>query len=130
VLSPADALRIKGAGADAVYVSNHGGRQLDSAPSSISMLPAIRAAVGPDYPLVFDGGVRGGEDVVKALASGADFVMAGRPFLYAMGADGARGLASFVASMAGDVGIALAQVGLKRVEDIGPGILAGGARPL
>jgi (S)-mandelate dehydrogenase len=128
VLSPEDAARIKAAGADAVYVSNHGARQLDSAPSSIAMLPAIRAAVGPDYPLLFDGGVRSGEDVVKALASGADFVMAGRPFLYAMAAGGAPGLAAFLSGMAGDVTTALAQVGLRRVADIGPAILAPAAR--
>ena len=87
VLDHDDARRIRDAGADAVYVSNHGGRQLDSAPAAIQVLPAIRAAVGPDYPLLFDSGVRNGESVIKALALGADFVFIGRPFLYAMGAD-------------------------------------------
>lgn len=82
VLSPTDALRIKAAGADAIYVSNHGGRQLDSAPAAIDALGPIRAAVGRDYPLLFDSGLRSGEDIVKALALGADFVMLGRPFLY------------------------------------------------
>jgi L-lactate dehydrogenase (cytochrome) len=124
VLSPDDARRIKAAGADAVYVSNHGGRQLDSAPSSIGALPAIRAAVGPGYPLLFDGGVRSGEDVVKVLAAGADFVMLGRPFLYAMAADGPRGLARVVDSIAADIAIALAQVGLRRIEDVSAAILA------
>jgi L-lactate dehydrogenase (cytochrome) len=123
VLSPADAVRIRDAGADAVYVSNHGARQLDSAPSSISMLPAIRAAVGPDYPLLMDGGVRSGEDIVKALAAGADFALLGRPFMYAMGADGARGLARFMDGLAEEIAIALAQVGLRRVADITPEIL-------
>ena len=123
VLSPADAVRIRDAGADAVYVSNHGARQLDSAPSSISMLPAIRAAVGPDYPLLMDGGVRSGEDIVKALAAGADFALLGRPFMFAMGADGARGLARFMDGLAEEIAIALAQVGLRRVADIKPEIL-------
>ena len=72
VLAPQDAVRIKEAGADAVYVSNHGGRQLDSAPPAISRLPLIREAVGNDYPLLFDSGIRNGESVVKALALGAD----------------------------------------------------------
>lgn len=137
VLSTEDAVAIRDAGADAIYVSNHGGRQLDSAPSTISALPAIRAAVGPDYPLLFDGGVRSGEDVVKALASGANFVLLGRPFLYAMAADGARGVSSFLDSLTSDVAVALAQVGLKRVEDIDEAILAstsarksGGAKPI
>jgi (S)-mandelate dehydrogenase len=128
VLSPEDAVGIRDAGADAVYVSNHGGRQLDSAPSTISALAAIRAAVGPDYPLLFDGGARSGEDVVKALASGANFVLMGRPFLYAMAADGARGVSSLIDSLTSDVAIALAQVGLKRVIDINEAILA--SRPV
>jgi L-lactate dehydrogenase (cytochrome) len=81
--------------------------------------------------------VRSGEDVVKALASGANFVLLGRPFLYAMAADGARGVSSFLDSLTSDVAIALAQVGLKRVEDINEAILAsmsarkpGGAKPI
>lgn len=129
VLSPDDARRIKAAGADAVYVSNHGGRQLDSTPASVNALPAIRAAVGPDYPLVFDGGVRSGEDIIKVLASGADFVMLGRPFLYALGAGGARGLANFNDHLSGGVGVALGQVGLRRVEDIDSSVLAAHAGP-
>ena len=79
VLSAADAVRIRDAGADAVYVSNHGGRQLDSAPAAIDALPGIRRSVGPDYPLLFDSGLRDGEDIVKAYALGASFVMLGRP---------------------------------------------------
>lgn len=123
VLSPEDAVRIRDAGADAVYVSNHGARQLDSAPSTVSMLPAIRAAVGAGYPLLMDGGVRSGEDVVKALAAGADFALMGRPFLFAMGADGPAGLARFIDGLAEDIAIALAQVGLRGIGEIGPGIL-------
>lgn len=124
VMSTADAERIRDAGADAVYVSNHGGRQLDSAPPALAALPAIRAAVGPDYPLIFDSGVRGGEDVVKALALGADFVMLGRPLLYAMGADGARGLASLLDGIAEDVAVTMAQLGCTRLADINETVLA------
>jgi len=124
VLDPADALRIRAAGADAIYVSNHGGRQLDSAPSAISALPAIRLAVGPNFPLLFDSGVRSAEDIVKALASGADFVMLGRPLLFALGADGARGLSDFLDALQDGIAVTLAQLGLQRVQDIDASVLA------
>ena len=123
VLSAQDAQRIKSAGADAVYVSNHGGRQLDSAPPAIDALPQIRAAVGDDYPLLFDSGVRSGEDVVKALASGADFVMLGCPLLYAIGADGARGLDALINIFAEEISLTLAQLGASRVGDINPDMI-------
>ena len=123
VMDPADAVGIKNAGADAVWVSNHGGRQLDSAPATIAALPVIRAAVGPDYPLLLDGGVRSGEDVVKAIALGADYVMLGRPFLYAIGADGAAGLTRFVDNLAFDVGTTLGQIGLKRIAQVDRSVL-------
>ena len=118
VLSPEDAQRIQAAGADAIYVSNHGGRQLASAPPAITALARVRAAVGPDYPLVFDSGVRSGEDILKALACGADLVMLGRPLLYALGADGARGLASLLDALVNELGVAMAQLGLADVGDI------------
>ena len=118
VLSPDDAQRIQAAGADAIYVSNHGGRQLDSAPPAITALARVRAAVGPDYPLVFDSGVRSGEDILKALACGADLVMLGRPLLYALGADGERGLASLLDALVNELGVAMAQLGLADLSDI------------
>ncbi len=118
VLSPDDAQRIQAAGADAIYVSNHGGRQLDSAPPAITALARVRAAVGPDYPLVFDSGVRSGEDILKAMACGADLVMLGRPLLYALGADGARGLASLLDALVNELGVAMAQLGLADLGDI------------
>jgi len=123
VMSAEDAVRIRDAGADAIYVSNHGGRQLDSAPPAIHALPLIRAAVGPDYPLIFDSGVRTGEDVVKALAMGADFVMLGRPVLYAMGADGARGLATLFDMLIHDIDVTLAQIGARTVGEIDGDVL-------
>lgn len=82
VLSPVDAAQLVKIGADAIVVSNHGGRQLGSVISSIEALPAIRRAVGSGFPLLLDSGIRSGEDIAKALALGADFVLAGRPFLY------------------------------------------------
>jgi len=118
VLNAEDAVRIRDSGADAVYVSNHGGRQLDSAPAAIQMLPRVRAAVGPDYPLLFDSGVRNGEAVIKALALGADFVFIGRPFLYAMGADGYAGLQQMVELIRSQVDISLAQLGCTDINDV------------
>ena len=118
VLGCEDSLRIRDAGVDAVYVSNHGGRQLDSAPAAIQMLPLIREAVGPDYPLLFDSGIRNGESVVKALALGADFVFIGRPFLYAMGGHGYTGLEEMVDLIRNHIDITLAQLGCPDIEDI------------
>ena len=118
VLGAEDALRIRDAGVDAVYVSNHGGRQLDSAPAPIDMLPKIRAAVGPDYTLLFDSGVRNGEAVIKALALGADFVFVGRPLLYAMGADGYDGLRQMIELFRSQIDISLAQLGCPDIGDL------------
>jgi (S)-mandelate dehydrogenase len=118
VLGCEDSVRIRDAGADAVCVSNHGGRQLDSAPAAIQMLPQIRAAVGKNYPLLFDSGVRNGEGVIKALALGADFVLIGRPFLFAMAADGYAGLQQVIELMRSQLDISLAQLGCADVNDI------------
>lgn len=125
MLCAEDAVRIRDAGVDAVYVSNHGGRQLDSAPAAIEMLPAIRAAVGAEYPLIFDSGVRNGEAVVKALALGADFVMLGRPFLYAMGAAGSDGLASVIDMLAQQIDTTLAQLGRTDINAIDRNVIVG-----
>ena len=127
VLSTEDSIRIKGYGVDAIYVSNHGGRQLDSAPPAIAVLPAIRQAVGPAYPLLFDSGIRTGEDIVKARALGADFVMVGRPFLYAMAAVGAQGAERLLECLRGEVETALAQVGVASTQDVTPACIYRGA---
>lgn len=129
VTAPSDAVRLRDAGADAVWVSNHGGRQLDAAPPAITCLPPIRAAVGPDYPLVFDSGVRSSEDVVKALASGANLVMLGRPFLHALGAAGERGLATVLDLLAEETSVTMAQIGARSIAEIGPHMLARGDGP-
>ena len=123
VSSARDARRIQAAGVDAIQVSNHGGRQLDSAPAAIDLLPRIRAAVGPGYPLIFDSGLRHGEDIVKALALGADFVMLGRPLLYALGAEGERGLTALIRIVAEETSLTLAQVGLSDIGAISAEIL-------
>jgi L-lactate dehydrogenase (cytochrome) len=106
-----DAKNAVDAGADAVYVSNHGGRQLDSAPAAIAMLPSIRDALDCDVPVVFDSGVRSGEDIARTLASGAGFVMLGRPFLYALGAGGAGGLSQLLNLLTNELSTVMAQLG-------------------
>lgn len=111
VLSAEDAVALKEAGVDAVQVSSHGGRQLDAAVPPILALARIREAVGPEFPLFFDTGLRSGEDVVKAHAMGADFVFFGRAMLFAMAAGGSDGLAQFWDGVTSDIGITLAQLG-------------------
>ncbi|MEM7207065.1 MAG: alpha-hydroxy acid oxidase [Pseudomonadota bacterium] len=123
VLSTEDAVRVRDAGCDGVYVSNHGGRQLDSAPATIDVLPKIRNAVEDDFVILFDSGVRNGEAVVKALAMGADFVLLGRPFLYAMGGGGAPGLASMFDLLRTQVDTTLAQLGCPNINDIDKQVL-------
>lgn len=118
VLNCEDAVRIRDIGADAVCVSNHGGRQFDGAPAAIQMLPMIREAVGPDFPLLFDSGVRNGEGVLKALALGANFVLIGRPFLYAMGANGKAGLEQVIELLRLQIDMGLAQLGCPDINDV------------
>ena len=106
------------AGADAVYVSNHGGRQLDSAPAAITVLPKVREAVGADFPLIFDSGVRSGEDIARALASGADFVMVGRPVLYALGAGGQLGFETLLKFLTSELSTVMAQLGCRSIHEL------------
>ncbi|MFK8082997.1 MAG: alpha-hydroxy acid oxidase [Granulosicoccus sp.] len=117
VLNVADAVRMKNAGVDAVQISSHGGRQLESAPPAILMLREIRAAVGPEFPLFYDSGIRCGEDILKAYAMGADFVLLGRAMLYAMAAGGEAGLEKMWKVLSDETSIAMAQLGLKCIPD-------------
>lgn len=97
ILTPADAERVVALGADGVVVSNHGGRQLDRTPATLDVLPAIRAAVGPKVTVILDSGVTHGQDIVAAIALGADAVMVGRAYLYGLMAGGERGVERAVA---------------------------------
>lgn len=124
VQCPQDAIQIKSMGADAIYVSNHGGRQLNSAPTSIESLGIIRETVGENMPLIFDGGIRSGEHVIKALASGANFAMVGRSAMYGLGAGGATGLSDILDLISNEASSVMGLIGKKSVTDVGKANLA------
>lgn len=123
VLSVDDAVKMQQLGADGIYVSNHGGRQLDSAPASITVLPAMRRTLGEDYPIIIDSGFRDGESIIKALALGADFVMLGRPFSYGIGANGQHGLNTVIELLADQMSAAMAQIGATDMDSINSDVL-------
>ena len=125
VQSVEDALRIKTIGADAIYVSNHGGRQLNAAPVAIGSLVEIRNAVGAAFPLIFDGGIRNGEHVIKALAAGANFVMLGRSVMYALGAGGAAGLEQILDLIEDETSSVMGLLGCRNIAELGVANLAG-----
>ena len=116
VLNADDAALLEGAGVDALWVSNHTGRQFDGAPATIDALPAIRAAT--DLPLIVDSGIDSGLDVLRALALGADFVMLGRAWHYALGALGAIGPAHLVDVLRADMIANMHQIGAARLADL------------
>ncbi len=118
LLDPDDAVRMRDMGVDAVAVSNHGGRQFDAAPAPVDVLPAIRRAVGADYPLVADGGVRSGIDVARMIACGADFVLMGRAFAYAVAAGGETGLDHAIRIIHADLRQVMMQAGTPRLDDL------------
>lgn len=112
VMRGADVEPLQEIGVDGIWVSNHGGRQFDAAPAALEGLHAVRAAAGPDYPIIYDGGVAGGLDALRAIAHGADFVMLGRAWHYGLGAFGARGAAHVLHILREDMTSALGQMGL------------------
>ncbi len=126
ILDVEDAKTAVKLGADAVVVSNHGGRQLDGAPSSISALPAIAQAVGSDTEVLFDGGIRTGADMLRALALGARACLIGRAYVYGLGAGGRAGVSKAIQILQNELSVAMALTGTTRVADIGPQVLVGG----
>ena len=118
VLDPDDARRAVDCGADAIVVSNHGGRQLDGAPSSISVLPEIAARVGNDCEVWMDGGVRSGQDVFKALALGARGVMTGRAFVYGLGALGGAGVTTALELIRRELDLTMVLCGVRSIAGI------------
>ncbi|MDG4810247.1 alpha-hydroxy acid oxidase [Micromonospora sp. WMMD1120] len=111
LLDPRDAVEAVRVGADAVVVSNHGGRQLDGAPASVTMLPEVVDAVGGDAQVLLDSGIRSGTDVLRALALGAAGVLVGRPLLWALSVDGERGARDALALLATELRDALTLAG-------------------
>ncbi len=118
IMDAQDARRAVDAGADALVVSNHGGRQLDGAPSSIAALPAIAQAVGGRIEVWMDGGVRSGQDTLRALALGARGVLIGRAFLYALAARGEAGVLRCLEILANELDVTMAFCGRTRIQDV------------
>ena len=117
ILHPDDAVRCREYGCDGIMVSNHGGRQLDGAIAPLRMLPEIKAVAG-DMAVMFDGGIRRGTDVLKALGLGADFVFVGRPMLCAAAVAGAEGVAHAIRLLTEEVGRDMALLGISRLEQM------------
>jgi L-lactate dehydrogenase (cytochrome) len=126
IMDVEDARMAAQCGADAMIVSNHGGRQLDGAQSSISALPPIVDAVGDRIEIHMDGGIRSGQDVLKAIALGARGVYIGRPFLYGLGAMGEAGVTKCLDIVRKEMDITLALCGLTDVNRVDRNILLPG----
>jgi (S)-mandelate dehydrogenase len=123
VMDPRDALRALDVGCDGILVSNHGGRQLDQAPGSLDVLPAIRAAVGDKLTLILDSGVRRGADILIALCLGADFVTFGRPTLYGAAAGGLAGVKKAIDIFVKEIDLVMGQIGCPSLDQLGPDFL-------
>lgn len=120
IMSGADAEQALAAGMDGLIVSNHGGRSLDGLPATIEALPEVAAAVQKQVPLLLDGGIRRGSDVLKALALGADAVLVGRPYVFGLAAAGAVGVAHVLQMLRGELEVAMALTGCRDLAAIGP----------
>ena len=123
ILDVEDAKIAAQSGADAIVVSNHGGRQLDGAVSSIRALPEIASAVGDEIDVWFDGGIRSGQSLLKALAFGAKAAMIGRAFVYGLGAMGEAGVSQALQLMQKELDVTMALTGIREVKDASPAIL-------
>ena len=123
IMTSEDACLARDHGADAIIVSNHGGRQLDGAPASIQVLPAIKAAVGDQVEVLMDGGIRSGQDVLRALASGADGTLIGRAYIYGLGALGEAGVAETLNILRNELDLTMAFCGRTNIESVSDDIL-------
>ena len=123
VMNPADALRAAEIGCDGIIVSNHGGRQLDQAPASLDVLPAIKEAVGDKLTVMLDSGVRRGADILIALCLGAKFVFMGRPTLYGAAAGGIPGVNKAISILSGEIDLVMGQIGCPSLDQLGPDFL-------
>jgi L-lactate dehydrogenase (cytochrome)/(S)-mandelate dehydrogenase len=123
IMDPADALRAAEIGCDGIIVSNHGGRQLDQAPASLDVLPAINEAVGDRLTVMLDSGVRRGADILIALCLGAKFVFMGRPTLYGAAAAGIPGVNKAVSILRGEIDLVMGQIGCPSLDQLGPDFL-------
>jgi L-lactate dehydrogenase (cytochrome) len=130
ILDPDDARRAAKTGADAIIVSNHGGRQLDGTSSSIAMLPKVADAVGSQIEIMFDGGVRTGSDILRALALGATSCMIGRAYIWGLGAGGQDGVAKAIDILRKELDVNMALCGVKNVRDIGGDIVMSEEAPV
>ncbi len=119
ILDPDDALQAAASGVDGIVVSNHGGRQLDGVSSTARALPRVAEAVGGKVPILVDGGVRSGLDVVRMLALGADFVMLGRAWAYALAAAGQQGVEHVLRLIDAEMRVALALTGHRSIAEVG-----------
>jgi L-lactate dehydrogenase (cytochrome) len=124
VLDPQDARIAAKTGASAIVVSNHGGRQLDGAPSSISVLREVVDAVGGEIEVMFDGGVRTGMDVLRALALGAKSCLLGRAYIYGLGAAGEAGVTRAIEIIRGELDIAMGLTATASVRHVDPSVIA------
>ena len=118
ILHPDDARRAFEAGADAIVVSNHGGRQVDRSIASLDALVAIREAIGPEPTVLLDSGIRSGADVFVALALGADAVLLGRPHVYGLAIDGAKGVGAVIDNVVAELDLTMGLVGAASITDI------------
>ncbi|MEI7806100.1 MAG: alpha-hydroxy acid oxidase [Hyphomicrobiales bacterium] len=125
ILDPEDAKTAAKVGADAIVVSNHGGRQLDGAPATVTVLPDIADAVGNKLEVLFDGGVRSGQDVLKALALGAHGCMIGRAYLYGLGAMGGAGVKTALDIIRKELEVSMSLTGVRDVRKVSRDILYG-----
>jgi isopentenyl diphosphate isomerase/L-lactate dehydrogenase-like FMN-dependent dehydrogenase len=132
ILHPEDAQRARESGFDGIVVSNHGGRQIDSATAALRALPGIRSAVGPEVPVLFDSGLRTGADLFTAIALGADAGMLGRAFLYGLALGGQAGVEHVIRSVLAEFELIMMLAGARTVADITPDLLTatGGSAPI